>query len=124
MLQYIGSHVNKLMFEEGYQTIALDNLLNGHKDLIKWGEFVLGDLKDIKLLNSVFKKYNIDTVVHLAALTSVNESVQFPAKYYKNNFQYTLNLLNVMEKFNAGKFIFFSTASVYGEPDSIPISKK
>lgn len=68
---YIGSHVNKLLSEEGYQTVALDNLLNGHEDSIKWGEFVFGDLKDVGFLNSVFEGYDIDAVIHLAALTSV-----------------------------------------------------
>jgi UDP-glucose 4-epimerase len=121
---YIGAHVNKLMHDNGYQTIVLDNLLNGHEEMVKWGEFIKGDLKDIKLLNSIFEKHNIEAVIHLAALASVKESVEFPQKYYKNNFQYTLNLLNVMEKFNVNKFIFSSTASVYGEPEFIPISEE
>ncbi|MDR3222188.1 MAG: UDP-glucose 4-epimerase GalE [Methanobrevibacter sp.] len=121
---YIGAHVNKLMHDKGYQTIVLDNLINGHKEMVKWGEFIEGDLKDTKLLKSVFEKYDIEAVMHLAALASVKESVEFPQKYYKNNFQYTLNLLNVMEKFNVNKFIFSSTASVYGEPEFIPISEE
>ncbi|MDR1820488.1 MAG: UDP-glucose 4-epimerase GalE [Methanobrevibacter sp.] len=120
---YIGSHVNKLLHDEGYQTIVLDNLSNGHEEMVKWGEFVRGDLKDTKLLVSLFKKYNIEAVIHLAALASVKESTLFPQKYYTNNFQYTRNLLNIMEKFDVNKFIFSSTAAVYGEPESIPISE-
>jgi UDP-glucose 4-epimerase len=120
---YIGSHVNKLMYDEGYQTIVLDNLSNGHEEMIKWGKFVKGDLKDIKLLTSLFEKYDIESVIHLAGLASVKESTLFPQKYYKNNFQYTRNLLNIMEKFNVNKFIFSSTAAVFGEPESIPISE-
>ncbi|MDR2623034.1 MAG: UDP-glucose 4-epimerase GalE [Methanobrevibacter sp.] len=121
---YIGSHVNKLMHENGYQTIVLDNLHNGHEEMVKWGKFVKCDLKDVKLLSHVFEKYDIEAVIHLAALASVKESVEFPQKYYKNNFQYTKNLLNVMEKFKVGKFIFSSTASVYGEPNFVPISEE
>jgi UDP-glucose 4-epimerase len=121
---YIGSHINKLMSESGYETVVLDNLNHGYEEMVKWGEFVKGDLKDESLLNSIFKKYDIDGVIHLAALISVGESVKFPQKYYKNNFQYTINLLNVMEKFQVKKLIFSSTAAVYGEPKFVPISEE
>jgi UDP-glucose 4-epimerase len=120
---YIGSHVNKLLHENGEKTLVLDNLSYGHKDFVKWGEFVKGDLSDIDLLTNIFEKYNIDAVMHFAAFTYVGESVEDPQKYYVNNLKNTLNLLGVMKNFKVNKFIFSSTCAVYGEPQKLPLSE-
>ncbi|MCL2116041.1 MAG: UDP-glucose 4-epimerase GalE [Methanobrevibacter sp.] len=120
---YIGSHINKQLHKDGYDTVVLDNLSFGHESALKWGEFIEGDLKDIDIIKSIFNDFDIDAVMHFAAFTSVAESVKYPQKYYKNNYKNTLNLLNSMKKANINKFIFSSTAAVYGNPKMIPISE-
>jgi len=120
---YIGSHTNKQLHKEGYDTVVLDNLSYGHKSAVKWGKFIEGDLKDKDLIESIFNSYDIDCVMHFAAFTSVAESVENPAKYYKNNYKNTLNLLNAMKNAKVKKFIFSSTAAIYGNPQNIPISE-
>lgn len=121
---YIGSHVNKILFEKGYQTVVFDNLINGHKEAIKWGTFVRGDLSSISDIEYVFEKYQIEVVVHLAAYAYVAESVLDPEKYYFNNVVNTLNLLKTMRKYDCKKIIFSSTCATYGIPKCIPISEE
>jgi UDP-glucose 4-epimerase len=121
---YIGSHVNKALNKEGYQTVVFDNLSSGKKDLVKWGEFFEGDLGKIEDIREVFKKYSIDAVMHFAAFKAVGESVVNPQKYYKNNVANTLNLFEVMMENKINKFIFSSSAAVYGTPQYIPIDEK
>jgi len=120
---YIGSHINKQLHKEGYDTVVLDNLSFGHESSVKWGEFIEGDLKDKDLIDSIFNSYDIEGVMHFAAFTSVAESVQFPQKYFNNNYKYTLNLLKAMKIAKVNKFIFSSTAAVYGDPQKIPIEE-
>ncbi|MDR0911316.1 MAG: UDP-glucose 4-epimerase GalE [Methanobrevibacter sp.] len=121
---YIGSHVNKALHKKGYDTIVLDNLSHGHEYAVKWGEFIEGDLSDSDLLKSIFNSYDIQGVMHFAAFTSVSESIEFPVMYFKNNYKNTLNLFKNMEIANINKFIFSSTAALYGNPESIPITEK
>lgn len=121
---YIGSHACKELFKQGYNPIVFDNLIYGHKDFVKWGEFVLGDLNNIDQIRLVFERYKIDAVMHFAAFAYVGESVTNPQKYYQNNVVATLNLLNVMKEYNVGKFIFSSTCATYGNPEYLPIDEK
>ncbi len=118
---YIGSHVNKKLYKKGYETVVLDNLIYGHREFVKWGEFILGDLEDTNLLRLVFKKYPIKAVMHFSAFAYVGESVKDPQKYYLNNVKNTLNLLQVMLENNVKYFIFSSTCATYGVPEKIPI---
>ena len=118
---YIGSHINKLLNNSGYETIVLDNLSKGHKSAVKWGELVNADLSDTEQLREIFQNNDIEAVMHFAAFSSVAESVEEPEKYFKNNYENTLNLLKVMKEFRVRKFIFSSTAALYGIPKSIPI---
>ncbi|WP_455240647.1 UDP-glucose 4-epimerase GalE [Methanothermobacter tenebrarum] len=120
---YIGSHVNKFLSKKGYKTLILDNLSKGHEEFVKWGEFIKGDLKDKRLLDKIFKEYNITTVMHFAALTDVRESIKDPRSYYRNNVKNTLNLLDAMQKNNINRFIFSSTCAVYGDPIETPITE-
>lgn len=120
---YIGSHTCKELFKKGYNPIVLDNLIYGHKEFVKWGEFVLGDLNDINQIRLVFEKYTIDAVMHFAAFAYVGESVEEPQKYYNNNVVATMNLLNVMLEFNVKYFIFSSTCATYGNPEYSPIDE-
>lgn len=118
---YIGSHMNKLLAQQGKETLVLDNLVYGHREAVKWGTFVKGDLADESLLEEVFSKYSIEAVMHFSAFTYVGESVENPAKYYRNNVANTIHLLDAMVKHGVKYFIFSSTCATYGEPQQIPI---
>ncbi|MFC1669846.1 UDP-glucose 4-epimerase GalE [Spirochaetota bacterium] len=118
---YIGSHINKELFKKGYNTIVFDNLVYGHKELVKWGNFVQGDLKNLDQIKKVFDSYSISSVMHFAAYAYVGESVKNPEKYYTNNVVNTLNLLNLMNACNIKNFIFSSSCATYGTPEKIPI---
>jgi len=118
---YIGSHVNKMLYKKGYETLVIDNLVYGHREFVRWGKFVLADLNDTEKLKQIFKNNPIKAVMHFAAFTYVGESVSDPRKYYVNNLKNTLNLLNIMLDFGINYFIFSSTCAIYGEPQEIPI---
>jgi len=120
---YIGSHLNKEISKQGYETVVFDNLSYGHEKFVKWGNFELGDLGNIKDIRSIFRKYPIDAVMHFAAFTYVGESVEDPQKYYINNVKNTLNLLQVMLEENVKQFVFSSTCATYGNPVEIPITE-
>lgn len=120
---YIGSHVNKQLYREGYETVVFDNLVYGHREAVKWGKFEKGDLSRPEQIESIFKKYAIKTVFHFAAYAYVGESVKDPEKYYYNNVVNTLNLLRAMKKYGCRRIIFSSTCATYGEPEHIPITE-
>ena len=118
---YIGSHVNKMLDRMGYDTVVFDNLVYGHREAVKWGEFVRGDLKNPEEIEAVFDTYPIEAVMHFAAYAYVGESVTDPEKYYFNNVACTLNLLRAMRGHGCDKIIFSSTCATYGEPARVPI---
>ncbi|MDE6971042.1 MAG: NAD-dependent epimerase/dehydratase family protein, partial [Eubacterium sp.] len=120
---YIGSHVNKQLNGQGYDTVVFDNLVYGHQQAVKWGKFVQGDLSCMDDIEEVFKCNAIEAVIHLAAYAYVGESVSDPEKYYFNNVVNTLNLLHVMKKYNCKKIIFSSTCATYGETTKVPITE-
>lgn len=119
---YIGSHTNKALHNAGYGTVVLDNLSNGYENFVKWGNLENCDIESSDL-SEIFEKYDIAGVIHFAGFISVAESVEMPQKYLKNNYKNTLNLLRVMREYNVNKFIFSSTAAVYGTPEKIPITE-
>lgn len=121
---YIGSHVNMELNRKGYETVVFDNLIHGHREHVKCGEFILGDLHDMEQIRLVFQNYSIDAVMHFAAFAYVGESVVNPEKYYVNNVINTLNLLRVMKEYDVNKFIFSSTCATYGIPTELPITEK
>ncbi|MFA6602789.1 MAG: UDP-glucose 4-epimerase GalE [Candidatus Shapirobacteria bacterium] len=121
---YIGSHVNKKLNQEGFETVIFDNFSNGHRELAKWGTVIEGDLDNIEDIEKVFETYDIEAVAHLVAFIEVGESVKDPQKFYYNNLVNTLNLLSVMRKHNVNKIIFSSTAAVFGVPQYVPIDEK
>jgi UDP-glucose 4-epimerase len=121
---YIGSHINKELARRDVRTIVFDNLLYGHREFVRWGDFILGDLGDVDQLRLVFKKYRINAVMHFSAFTYVNESVTDPAKYYENNVVNTLNLMKVMKEHGVSHFIFSSSCATYGDPVKIPIPEE
>lgn len=120
---YIGSHINKQLHKEGYETVVFDNLVYGHREAVKWGKFEQGDLSNIEDIERVFNKYSIEAVFHFAAYAYVGESVVNPEKYYYNNVSNTLNLLKVMREHGCRKIIFSSTCATYGEPERVPITE-
>lgn len=120
---YIGSHTVKALKKKGYFTVVYDNLSTGHEYAAKGDAFVKGDIFDSDLLSNIIKKYNIDSIIHFAAYSIVGESMENPKKYYINNVEGTLNLLNTMLDNNINNIVFSSTAAVYGEPKIIPITE-
>ncbi len=122
---YIGSHVVKILCDIGLQVVVFDNLSTGDTLLLDTrAEFVAGDLKKPAELESVFAKNKIGSVIHLAALTSVAESVRLPEKYEENNVRGTENLLKYCQKYLVKNFVFSSTAAVYADPGKEPVSEK
>ncbi|MEZ0318310.1 MAG: UDP-glucose 4-epimerase GalE [Methylophilaceae bacterium] len=120
---YIGSHMVKMLLDDGHGVVTFDNLSSGFRDAVLGGEFVQADLADLSALDDAFEKYQPEAVMHFASYIQVGESVQHPDKYYLNNFTNTLNLLNAMVKYKVSNFIFSSTAAVFGEPEYVPIDE-
>jgi len=118
---YIGSNMTALLAAEGYEPVVFDNLSKGHISAIGRTEFVRGDLADYELLVATLRDYEIEAVMHFAAFIEVGESVAEPLRYYRNNFSCTQNLLSAMETAGVEKFVFSSTAAVYGNPRVVPI---
>jgi UDP-glucose 4-epimerase len=120
---YIGSHMGKISHKAGYDIITLDNLSTGHKDAVLYGKFELCDILDMAKLDKLFKKYKPDAVMHFSAYSLVGESMIDPYKYYNNNVSGTLNLLKTMIDNDCMKFIFSSSAAIFGNPEYIPIDE-
>lgn len=126
---YIGSHTSVELLENGYEVIIVDNLCNSDKIVLdkikeitnKTPKFYEIDITDKDKLEVVFKENKIDSVIHFAALKAVGESVQKPLEYYSNNLINTLVLLELMKKYDVKKFVFSSSATVYGNPKTCPI---
>ena len=118
---YIGSNMTAWLAAEGYEPVVFDNLSKGHISAIPQTEFVRGDLADYELLVATLGDYEIEAVMHFAAFIEVGESVAEPLRYYRNNFSCTQNLLSAMETAGVEKFVFSSTAAVYGNPRVVPI---
>ena len=121
---YIGSHTVKYLLKNNYKVVVVDNLVYGHKEAVLTENFEQIDLADKKALDSVFKKYKIDAVIHFAAYTYVGESVSEPKKYYHNNVVNTLNLLDTMIENDVKNIVFSSTCATYGNPQYTPIDEK
>jgi UDP-glucose 4-epimerase len=120
---YIGSNMTAMLAAEGHGPIVFDNLSRGHRSAVRQADFIKGDLADQELLVKTLKEYKIEAVMHFAALIEVAESVQTPLKYYKNNVCNTQNLLSAMEAARVEKFVFSSSAAVYGMPTQVPVTE-
>ena len=128
---YIGSHTVVRLFEAGYEVVILDNLSNSKISVIDRIEkitnkrplFIEGDIRDQSLLNKLFSDQEIDAVIHFAGLKAVGESVEEPLKYYENNVGGSISLLEAMKNANVTKMVFSSSATVYGEPQELPIKE-
>ena len=120
---YIGTHMVNALLKSGHNPITVDNLATGHQELLPGGEFILGDIADVTLMDQVFNAHAIDAVMHFAAFIEVGESVNDPLKYHTNNVAATTYLLRCMLKNNVNRIIFSSSAAVYGEPQYTPIDE-
>jgi UDP-glucose 4-epimerase len=120
---YIGSHTIKQLGEAGYDIVVYDNLSTGNSKNITYGKLVVGDLADRQQLTQVFAEHSFDAVIHFAASISVPDSVVKPLDYYSNNTANALNVLHCCQQFGVNKFIFSSTAAVYGQPTVNPITE-
>lgn len=120
---YIGSHMVKRLGQLGCEVVTLDNLSGGFRDAVLCGEFVQGDIGDRGLLDRLLSGRRFDAVMHFASYIQVGESVREPMKYYRNNLSNTLNLLDAMQAHGIDKFIFSSSAAIFGEPQYTPIDE-
>jgi len=118
---YIGSHAVKALGRAGHELCVFDNLSTGHEWAVLSGKLVRGDLEDRAAIESVLKEFRPEAVMHFAAYIQVEESVRAPLKYYRNNVANSLNLLEAMRANGVGRFIYSSTAAVYGIPEHIPV---
>jgi UDP-glucose-4-epimerase GalE len=121
---YIGSHTCKALARAGFTPVTLDNLVYGHRDAVKWGPFVEGDLADRALLERLMREHAVAAVVHFAAYAYVGESMQQPGKYFANNVVNSLNLLDAMQGAGVPHIVFSSTCATYGLPQRIPIDEQ
>ncbi|QND70424.1 UDP-glucose 4-epimerase GalE [Tardiphaga robiniae] len=112
---YIGSHCCKALSEAGFVPICFDNLSTGHRDFVRWGPLVVGDVHDHALVAETLRRYDVVAVMHFAASSLVGESVADPEKYYLNNTVGTLSLLRAMRSADCLRLVFSSTGAVYGE---------
>jgi len=112
-----------MLAAEGFEPVIFDNLTTGHRAATGKAEFVQGDLGDYQLLLKTLKQYSIEAVMHFAASIEVGESVQTPLKYYRNNLSTAETLLSAMEALGVDKFVFSSTAAVYGMPEKVPVAE-
>jgi UDP-glucose 4-epimerase len=128
---YIGSHTCVELLNKGYDILVIDNLVNSSEESLKRVqeitgktlEFIKLDLLDRKSVADLFNKKNIDAVIHFAGLKAVGESVEIPLSYYYNNIAGTLNLVKAMKANEVKKIVFSSSATVYGDPLTVPIKE-
>lgn len=129
---FIGSHTVVELLEAGRDVVVIDNLSNSSLTALKRVEEITGkpvafyqaDIRDRKALEEVFEKEKIESCIHFAGLKAVGESVEKPWEYYDNNITGTLTLIDVMRKHNVKNIIFSSSSTVYGDPDSVPVTEE
>ena len=128
---FIGSHTAVELIEKGHSVVIVDNLVNSKPESVRRVEAITGtkiklyvdDVADKAALEKIFEENKIDAVIHFAGLKAVGESVKLPVLYYRNNLDTTLTLLETMKKYGCTKLIFSSSATVYGDPEKVPITE-
>ncbi len=118
---YIGSHMTRMLRENGYLPVVVDNLTTGHASAVQAGELRVGDIGDAAFMGALLREFKPRCVMHFAASSLVGESMQKPGIYWRNNVAQTLSLLDTMLEHGVRNFIFSSTAAVYGNPVEVPI---
>jgi UDP-glucose 4-epimerase len=120
---YIGAHMCEQLAERGHGVVVFDNLSGGHRESVRCGELIVGDLRDPSSIESAFDAHRIDAVMHFAGKIAVSESLRDPASYYENNVTGTLNLLQTMKRHGSPPLVFSSTAAMYGDPHYTPVDE-
>jgi UDP-arabinose 4-epimerase len=120
---YIGSHCCKALAEAGLEPVVFDDLSTGHREAVRWGPLIEGDMRDAEALNAAMREVRPHAVVHFAALALVGESTAHPERYYAVNVGGTLNLLEAMRAAEVTRIVFSSTCATYGEPERVPITE-
>lgn len=120
---YIGSHAAKALRAAGHDVVVLDSLVAGHRQAVCGAPFVEADVADTEAVRKAIRTYRVTSVMHFAAFLSVGESVTAPDRYYANNVVKTLTLLDTLVSESIQHLVFSSTAAVYGEPETTPISE-
>jgi UDP-glucose-4-epimerase GalE len=120
---YIGSHAVRLFLARGHEAWVYDDLSMGHRAAVPGGRLIVGDLAETPRLDQALVEHRIEAVVHFAAFAYVGESVEHPAKYYRNNLVNTLNLLDAMRRLHIDRIVFSSTCATYGLPEKVPITE-
>jgi UDP-glucose-4-epimerase GalE len=118
---YIGSHMVRMLRDSGWRPVVVDNLATGYADAVRADEFRQGDIGDRAFMSEVIREFQPQVVMHFAASSLVGESMQHPAKYWRNNLLQTMSLLDTMLEHGVQQFIFSSTAATYGTPVQVPI---
>ena len=118
---YIGSHACKALARAGYLPVAYDNLSRGHREAVRWGPLVEGDIADHTRLRAAITEHRMSAVMHFAAYAYVGESVGDPGLYYRNNLCGTLAMLEVLRDCGVRNIVFSSTCATYGLPETVPI---
>lgn len=129
---FIASHTNIELLNAGYDVIVMDNLCNSSKESVARVEQITGkkvkfyeaDMRNVEDLEKIFSENAIDVIIHFAGLKAVGESCVKPFEYYENNISGTLNIISMMRKYNVKKMVFSSSATVYGDPEVIPITEE
>jgi UDP-glucose 4-epimerase len=129
---YIGSHTVLQLLEQGREVVVIDNLCNSSPEALKRVSelsgkditFVKGDIRSYQDLQAIFDNHTISDVIHFAGLKAVGESVNVPLTYYENNVYGTINLCHVMQDYGVKNLVFSSSATVYGDPQSLPLNEK
>ena len=128
---YIASHTNLELLNAGYEVVVVDNLSNSSMESVHRVEQLTGkkitfyevDILDKEGLRQIFSEEKIDSVIHFAGLKAVGESCLIPLKYFKNNLSGTITLLEVMQEYNVKSLVFSSSATVYGDPERVPVTE-
>jgi UDP-arabinose 4-epimerase len=120
---YIGSHACKALAAAGHRPVAFDDLSTGHRRAVKWGPLIAGDILDRTALDAAIAEHRPEAVLHFAAHAYVGESVENPARYYRNNIAGTLVLLDAMLAAGVLRIVFSSSCTVYGTPERTPIAE-
>ena len=118
---YIGSHAAKALHAAGYRVVVFDNLKAGHRQAVRYGDLVEGDVCDTNSVRDAIRRHEIFAVMHFAACLDVGESVREPVRYYRNNVGGALSVLEAMTAESVRYFVFSSTCATYGEPLETPI---
>jgi len=120
---YIGAHMARWLAQAGHRVTVLDNLSTGHREAVRWGEFIEADVLDGDALARAFQGGRFDAVMHFCAFSLVGDSVKDPHAYYRNNVGGSLNLIGAMRAAGVDKLVFSSTAATYGMPQHSPIDE-